>query len=495
MALFAADEPITTTGKRATTILTRRVKQSVAEWYVLEILEKSWDGFCEHTRQGWNVGVPPYGYMAEKVPYPVPARRAEGRTKTRLVPDPLRAPVVHPVFKWRASDRLGYGAIADRLNADPDRYPVPVSRDVARQRDAWGRSSVQEVLTNPKYTGYMVWNRRAMKKGGKVNPPSQWVWSPEPTHEPLVTKGLFEAAGQVFERRERSRDGAGPNVAHPDPKRAYLLRSFVICGMCGRRMFGKARKHRTYYVCVPALNHAGKVAERFPGHPTSIWVREDPLLDAVAEFFATRVLGPERTALLRADLGDLTQHADDEQAARLDALHRSLDEVGQRQDRLIRTLESQDDPTGAVFARVRERMGELEAERRSKLEALAKLEAAEVDQAPPVWLLDELPLLDADLLDAPHDKLRALFEAFRLVVRYDKRHHHATVQVTIAGDTAEHLDANVVRVAPSCDNEQRPVHTALAGSHLRRTPNRIRTGAAALKGRCPRPLDDGGSTA
>jgi site-specific DNA recombinase len=70
VALFAADEPIALNGKKATTILTRRVKQGVAEWYVLEILEKSWDGFCEHTRQGWNVGVPPYGYMAEKVPTP-----------------------------------------------------------------------------------------------------------------------------------------------------------------------------------------------------------------------------------------------------------------------------------------------------------------------------------------------------------------------------------------------------------------------------------------
>jgi hypothetical protein len=28
----------------------------------------------------------------------------------------------------------------------------------------------------------------------------------------------------------------------------------------------------------------------------------------------------------------------------------------------------------------------------------------------------------------------------------------------------------------------------------RRAPNGIRTRAAALKGRCPRPLDDGGST-
>ncbi|MDQ3661910.1 MAG: hypothetical protein M3454_12795 [Actinomycetota bacterium] len=38
VVLFAADEPIVLNGKRATTILTRRVKQGVPEWYVLELL-------------------------------------------------------------------------------------------------------------------------------------------------------------------------------------------------------------------------------------------------------------------------------------------------------------------------------------------------------------------------------------------------------------------------------------------------------------------------
>ncbi len=118
VALFAADEPILLSGKRATTILTRRVKQGVAEWYVLEMLEKAWDGFCEHTHQGWNVGRPPYGYLAEKIPHPVPARRAEGRTKTRLVPDPVRGPAVHQMFVWRVAEGLGYGEIASRLNSD-----------------------------------------------------------------------------------------------------------------------------------------------------------------------------------------------------------------------------------------------------------------------------------------------------------------------------------------------------------------------------------------
>lgn len=61
VALCAADEPIVTGpgAKRATPTLTRRVKQAVSEWYVLQMLELSWDGFIEHTRQGWNTGKPP----------------------------------------------------------------------------------------------------------------------------------------------------------------------------------------------------------------------------------------------------------------------------------------------------------------------------------------------------------------------------------------------------------------------------------------------------
>lgn len=95
----------------------------MAEWYVLELLEKAEDGYVVHTQQGWNVGRPPYGYLGEQVPHPVPAKRAEGKTKTRLVPDPVRAPVVERIYRWRVEERLGYAAIAERHR----RRPRPVS--------------------------------------------------------------------------------------------------------------------------------------------------------------------------------------------------------------------------------------------------------------------------------------------------------------------------------------------------------------------------------
>ena len=313
--LLAADEPIQVGRKKATRILTRRVKQATAEWYVLETQEKAWDGFCEHTRQGWNIGRPPYGYRAEPVPHPVPARRAEGKTKHRLVPDPVTAPVVRQIFAWRVAERLGYKAIANRLNADPDRYPPPVSPDPARQRNYWNPTAVRDVLGNPKYTGYMVWNRRATKSAkGKVNQPATWVRSPQPTHEPLVSQQLFDAAAAVARERFGSRTTPGANTAHPDTKRAYLFRSFVVCALCGRRMFGKTRRGIPYYACQRTWTDHDP-----SGHPKSLWVRQQPLLEGVSEFFAQRILGPDRRSLLAATIGGADQQAQQHHQARTDA--------------------------------------------------------------------------------------------------------------------------------------------------------------------------------
>lgn len=89
VALFASDEPIALNGKRATTILTRRVKQGVAEWCVLELLEKSWDGFCEHTRQGWNGDVPPTATSPRRSR--IPCRRAGPRAGPRASSSPIRS--------------------------------------------------------------------------------------------------------------------------------------------------------------------------------------------------------------------------------------------------------------------------------------------------------------------------------------------------------------------------------------------------------------------
>jgi DNA invertase Pin-like site-specific DNA recombinase len=187
--LFASNEPITLSGSRAQRVLQRRINQSIAEYEVLNTLEQSWGGLCTHVRDGWNIGKPPYGYKAKVVPHPSPSKAEKGKTKSRLEPDGKRAETVAQIALWRYHEGLGYNTIADRLNADLERYPPPTAPSKSRTRGAWSKSSVAGVLQNPKYTGYQVFNRRATtSKRGKVNEPFKWVWSPKPVHEPLIAK-------------------------------------------------------------------------------------------------------------------------------------------------------------------------------------------------------------------------------------------------------------------------------------------------------------------
>jgi DNA invertase Pin-like site-specific DNA recombinase len=425
--LLASDEPITLTGKRATQVLTRRVKQGIAEWYVLEMLEKAWGGFCEHTDQGFNIGKPPYGYAAEKVPHPVPARRAQGKSKTRLIPDPDRAAAVQAMFAWRVVERLGYAAIADRLNTDLVSYPPPQPTRLEMAVGRWTESAVHGVLHNPKYTGYMVWNRRATKRlRGRVNPVSDWVWSSRPTHDALTSRDLFLAAWGVAEQRERSRS-VGANDAHPQTKREYRLRTYLFCAECDRRMFGKARRETLYYAC----ETDGKVPE---GHPRSLWVREDQLLNGLNWFFNSRILGEDRRELLSAELAELDTSAAVAQQDRTAAIRHSLATNQTSRSRLIRSLETTDDPYGDLANEVNRRLAELRAEHVAVTEELERIEASPVP-VPAPELLDGLPLLSLDLSRLPEARVRAIFEAFRLQMYYDRRNRTVRCRVTLTGDT------------------------------------------------------------
>ncbi|MFI9559152.1 recombinase family protein [Nonomuraea endophytica] len=457
VALFAADEPITLNGKRATAILTRRVKQGIAEWYAVQMMEASWDGLRTHTQQGWNVGRPPYGYAADKVPHPVPAKAADGKCKTRLVPDPVRGPAITQIFTWRVTERLGYGDIADRLNADHDRYPPPESLNPNfRGRNAWGRSGIREMLLNPKYTGYMVWNRKATtsRRGSSrsmSNPPSAWIWSEHPTHEPLITRETYEAAQKVGRARATSRTGSEAN-GHRQTRHTYLLRSFVYCDLCDRRMFGQTETRRkvgeyAYYCCQPSINHKGR-EDRFPGHPKIVRVREDTLIDAVHDLFQRRIFGPQRHELLAAELPVSSDKAEQEWQSRCAALNKSITDLARKQDRLIAQIEDNDaDPE--FSRRMQARFTELETQRRTKAEELALAEANPPARDHQVDLLHMIPMLQTRLGDLPGALQRKLFAAFHLEIRYDDQAQVALIRVTLDAETiegvaamAEHIPGN-----------------------------------------------------
>ncbi|WP_051469148.1 recombinase family protein [Actinomadura oligospora] len=463
--LLAADEPIPDFGKpstgrarkRATPTLTRRVKQAVAEWYVLQMLELSWDAFCEHTEQGWNVGKPCYGYRAKKVPHPVAAKRAQGCTKSRLIPHPVEGPTVTKIFEIRAVLRLGYDAIADRLNADPERYPPPTPVDPRRALGRWSGSAIREILVNPKYTGYMVWNRRATKKGGRCNPPNEWVWSQQPVHEPLVTKVRFQEVTPIGKARQGSRSVARANH-QPQTRRVYQLRSYVICELCDRRMHGKTRKQIMYHVCEPDRRHHRDRRQWYADHPMALWVREDDLMKVVEEVFADHILGPQRQAALRRALAS----SEPSPPAGHERLKNEIAELERRCDNLVTQIEDfrstgDEEIDAELRERLRVRYAEAARQRRQKASELTSMDSgATANSQDDPALLAELPNVSVALWKLPDGLRRELFDSFNLQLRYRYLEHEVTVRITVKESAMPTIKALIERSTAPDDGEAPP---------------------------------------
>lgn len=488
--LFASNEPITLTGSRAQRVLQRRINQSIAEYEVLNTLEQSWGGLCTHVREGYNIGKPPYGYKAKVIPHPNPMKADKGHTKSRLEPDGVHAETVTQIANWRYHEGHGYGTIADRLNSDPARYPPPEPAGGKRARGAWGKTSVYEILRNPKYTGYQVFNRRASRsKRGKVNDPIKWVWSPKPVHEPLIPKWMYDELNARRQERRGSRADNKPNV-HPQTRRTYVLRGMVFCG-CGRRMYGSHRHNNAYYLCWPKSNNRGR-PDTYTDHPKAAYLRESSILDAVFQFLADRVFGPRRREILAADLDGLDDRAAQQRQAQRERLQRILSDLTRRQTTVLRQAQ-EGDPDDPFAQGLRTTYNELAAQKKTALTAVADLDAADEREADTpsvddIALLDALPYLKLNLTDAPEEHLRRLFETIRLAVRLIEDTDEVKVEIRLPADDIPQVSNQAERTGHTMPSSRVPAHRAGTREDAVRAPGGSRTHTGRILSPLPLPV-------
>ena len=297
-------------------------------------------------------GRPPYGYLlVDAGPHPNPGKAAAGQDLRRLAPDPVAAPIVGRIF---AEFVAGHGLhrIAESLNDDlvpsPSAHDPERNRHLAVGRGLWAKSAVRAILTNPRYTGHQVWNRQrrdevlvdvddvALGHEAKMrwNDPSAWVWSAEPTHDPLVTVELFQAAQAQFEAKRRK------TTQRPRENRRYLLASLIRCDECGRVMQGHWVRGEPYYRCrFPDDYPTGPAG----GHPKNVYVKERavvPGLDAwLGSLFDDDHL--EDTCRVLAGASQTTT----EEGRRAAALRRQIEDCDRRLAQYRRTLDAGADPT------------------------------------------------------------------------------------------------------------------------------------------------------
>jgi site-specific DNA recombinase len=426
VALFAADEPMNT---NATSILTRRVKQGIAEWYVRDLMEKSRRGMEESVRQGWHTGGrAPYGYMLEEHPHPNPSKAREGKHKHRLIIDPIRAPIVLMIFEDYCVRKIGLGAICDKLNRNIEKYPPPVPnrKDENGLPHAWSRSVINAILRNPKYTGFNVWGRNDKRKGHpQIRPRDQWVWSATPTQEPIVSRELFDMVEERARRNTRAMKAGMPREQRARKTltgRLYPLRGRVRCGMCGYHMEGSHQKGSNWYRC-QYVYRRGAAAAAAADHPKVHGIKEEKLLDPILDFLSRRVFGPDRLRLLRDELAAATASTWEDHSAEVERLAGELGTLNRSLRAQTLRLEEHEDPAHPIVALATERIVELSTRKAAVTDALEALKEKRPAGHHPdeiLSMLDAVPDLRQTLKTAADDELAEIFRAFDVRITYDK---------------------------------------------------------------------------
>jgi site-specific DNA recombinase len=275
-------------------------------------------------------GRPPYGYLIiDAGPHPNPAKAADGKRLHRLDLDPETAPVVYRIFVEFIAGH-GFYAIAEGLTRDG--ISCPSAHDRARIRHrcgvAWNKFAVRAILTNPRYTGYQVWNKQrkdevlidvqdvALGHTTKLrwNDSANWVWSEKIVHPPIIDRETFGQVQVMISGRTNKHAEHKPHRA----QHAYALRGCVWCGLCGRRMQGHWVNAAPYYRCRFPTEYA---LANHVEHPLSVNLREDAIIGQVDRWLA-REFAPHRLSeTIRVlagarNLGTATRADDREETAR-----------------------------------------------------------------------------------------------------------------------------------------------------------------------------------
>ena len=194
---------------------------------------------AKHKKGQWVGSHAPYGYSKDK------------EDKNNLVPNPDTAPVVRKIFDLalKGKNTSEIAVILNELGIEtPARYfrrmnPNSKKHSHASEQSCWNTLNILRILRTKLYTGAMVSNIKKWKSIDDartlINDESEWIVVPN-CHEAIVTDEEFEKAQNAIRKINKNYSRA--------PK-DYLLRSLLVCGVCGRSMSRYPRCKKKYYVC------------------------------------------------------------------------------------------------------------------------------------------------------------------------------------------------------------------------------------------------------
>jgi len=211
-----------------------------AEYERSQITGRLRRGKLYRIRQGKLVSPnPPYGY------HYIPVSEPGGGC---WVMHPIEAKVVRCIYQWYTEESLTIAQIVDRLLAAGEQKPPRGKR--------WQYSTVQTILKQSAYYGCAYYNRtrtchetvgRPKKYGrGRLRRPSheprsreEWI---EISVSPLVTEDVWQRAQERLAMNQKF-------AVRNNKRHFYLLRSLLVCSVCGRTLVGRISSGCVYYYC------------------------------------------------------------------------------------------------------------------------------------------------------------------------------------------------------------------------------------------------------
>ncbi|MEI9979919.1 MAG: recombinase family protein [Edaphobacter sp.] len=189
-------------GSMSSSVL-KTLKRSMAAEYSRELSVKVFAGQCRLIEMGFRQGGPAgYGLRRQLIDRDRTSKGLLGRGERKslqtdrviLIPGPEQeVEVVREIYDLFVTGKKNEREIVEDLKG----------RGISGEHGRlWTRATVHQVLTNPKYIGANIYNRRSFKLKQKrvKNPLQMWIWR-EDAFEPIVSADQFYAAKAIIEAR------------------------------------------------------------------------------------------------------------------------------------------------------------------------------------------------------------------------------------------------------------------------------------------------------
>ena len=233
--------------------------------------------------------------------------------------------------------------IANRLNTEGKR---------TRSGNPWSRTVIYYMLTNPIYTGTLVWNWFRVGRDLRNGRAKEEVLRVPDSHPALIPSAEFERVGQLMAQRS-------PKVIHPRSVASpHLLSGLLFCVRCGSKMIAIGAKSGrfTYYTCSTYWRQGKMVCQ-------AKMLNTDKLEALIVQVIKERILTDEHLTKLVWLIAQELKTYQSEATGRLELLEKQSADTERRLGKLYQLIEGERVGFDQLAPRLRELTSQREQQR------------------------------------------------------------------------------------------------------------------------------------